>query len=238
MDAGVSTSLEQLNAMLADGRVTQSDYDTLKSALTGSPPPRPGSAAAGRARLTKSWTDRQLGGVCGGLANYFGLRANGLRWMFVLGFLLSGGTAVFVYLALYFVLPWSDRPVKTARSGERRGTPGFAARLGLWAVLAVAVWVFLGSRLVNVYAQLGVQLGAATQWSIVSLKFLLSTPAGWTVMAVAFAGLVGLRHVISDDATKRRVYDLAVYAVLAILLLFWIVSLYGSLWSLPKVIGQ
>ena len=66
LDVDVSTSLEQLDAMLADGRVTQSDYDTLKSALTGAPAQRPGGVAGGRPRLTKSWTNRQVGGVCGG----------------------------------------------------------------------------------------------------------------------------------------------------------------------------
>jgi phage shock protein PspC (stress-responsive transcriptional regulator) len=238
MDSDISTSLEQLDAMLADGRITQPDYDTLKSALTGAPAPRPGAAAGSRPRLTKSWTHRQIGGVCGGMADYFGLNANCLRWVFVLGALLSGGTAVFIYLALYFVLPWSERPAKGARGTERRGTLAFAVRLGLWVVLAGAVWAFLASRVVGVCSQFGLELGAAAKWSVVSMQAMLCSPAGWTVTAAAFAALVGVRHVISDSPSRRRAYDLAVYSILAAVLLFWIVSLYGCLWNIPKIVGR
>ena len=175
------------------------------------------------------WRVRGAGGL-------LRLNANGLRWLFVLAALVTGGSAVFVYLALYLVLPWSDRPVKAARHGERRGTVGFAGRLVLWLVLAAAVWAYMGSRLVGLYSQLGMALGPAAKWSMVSLQFLLYSPTGWVLLGLSFAALVGVRHVGSDDAAKRRAYDLAVYLALAALLLFWIVTLYGSLWNIPRIV--
>ena len=126
---------------------------------------------------------------------------NGLRWLFVLAALVTGGSAVFVYLALYLVLPWSDRPVKAARHGERRGTVGFAGRLVLWLVLAAAVWAYMGSRLVGLYSQLGMALGPAAKWSMVSLQFLLYSPTGWVLLGLSFAALVGVRR---DVVSGRR----------------------------------
>jgi len=57
-----------------------------------------------KARLTRSRTDRMVGGVCGGLAAYLRIDATIIRLLFVL-MALGSGAGVFIYLVLWFVLP-------------------------------------------------------------------------------------------------------------------------------------
>ncbi|WP_063063866.1 PspC domain-containing protein [Nocardia violaceofusca] len=55
-------------------------------------------------RLTRSTTDKWIGGVCGGLAEYFGWNANVIRLLFVLSCLLPGPQFI-VYLVLWLIIP-------------------------------------------------------------------------------------------------------------------------------------
>lgn len=57
-----------------------------------------------QSRLTRSRSDRMLGGVCGGLAAYLRIDATIIRLLFVL-MALGSGAGVFIYLVLWFVLP-------------------------------------------------------------------------------------------------------------------------------------
>lgn len=55
-------------------------------------------------RLYRSVVNRQLGGVCGGLAEYFNIDPTLVRVLFILGLFL--GTATFwAYLVLWIVIP-------------------------------------------------------------------------------------------------------------------------------------
>lgn len=56
-------------------------------------------------RLTRSLTDRTLGGVCGGLGAYIGVSPWWVRGMFIVLGLFTAGTGVLIYLALWFMLP-------------------------------------------------------------------------------------------------------------------------------------
>lgn len=55
-------------------------------------------------RLYRSRTDRMIGGVCGGLGEYFGVDPTLLRLAFVL-VTLAGGAGILIYLILLIVLP-------------------------------------------------------------------------------------------------------------------------------------
>lgn len=56
-------------------------------------------------RLTRSLTDRVLGGVCGGLSSYIGMNPWWMRVAFVVLGVLTAGTGVLIYLALWYLLP-------------------------------------------------------------------------------------------------------------------------------------
>ncbi|OXR45412.1 hypothetical protein B7C42_02537 [Nocardia cerradoensis] len=55
-------------------------------------------------RRTRSTSDKWIGGVCGGLAEYFGWNANVIRLLFVLSCLLPGPQFI-VYLVLWLIIP-------------------------------------------------------------------------------------------------------------------------------------
>ena len=63
-------------------------------------------------RLTRSANDKILGGVCGGLAHYFGIDPVIVRLIFV-GLVFAGGISIVLYPILWMIMPIVDtgRPV-------------------------------------------------------------------------------------------------------------------------------
>jgi phage shock protein PspC (stress-responsive transcriptional regulator) len=55
--------------------------------------------------FARSRSQRMLGGVCGGLAEYFGIDVNLVRAGVVVAAFFTGGGAALVYLALWMLLP-------------------------------------------------------------------------------------------------------------------------------------
>lgn len=55
-------------------------------------------------RLYRSRKDRVIAGVCGGLANYFGIDPTWVRLFFIL-FLFLGGSAFLVYIIMWLIIP-------------------------------------------------------------------------------------------------------------------------------------
>jgi phage shock protein PspC (stress-responsive transcriptional regulator) len=55
-------------------------------------------------RLTRSRTERWIGGVCGGIGNYFNVDATVIRVVFVLAALIMGG-GLLIYLILWLIIP-------------------------------------------------------------------------------------------------------------------------------------
>lgn len=56
-------------------------------------------------RLSRSLTDRALGGVCGGLGAVIGISAWWIRAAFILLTVSTSGTGALLYLALWLLLP-------------------------------------------------------------------------------------------------------------------------------------
>jgi phage shock protein C len=55
-------------------------------------------------KLYRSRSNRQLAGVCGGLAEYFNLDATLIRVLFIVLAVL-GGSGVILYLAMWIIVP-------------------------------------------------------------------------------------------------------------------------------------
>lgn len=60
-------------------------------------------------KLYRSTHDRMLFGVCGGLAEYFGVEATLLRILLVLIAVFSAGSIIFVYLVAALIIPREPR---------------------------------------------------------------------------------------------------------------------------------
>lgn len=90
-------------------------------------------------RLTRSRSDRMLGGVCGGLGRYF----NADPMLFRIGavvLVLAVGTGLLAYLAAVLLLPADDAPAAGPSQGRRSGL----AIAGIVALLIIASPFLLG----------------------------------------------------------------------------------------------
>jgi phage shock protein PspC (stress-responsive transcriptional regulator) len=56
-------------------------------------------------KLYLSDTDRKIGGVCGGLGEYFGVDATLVRVIVVLITLLSFGMGILAYILMWMIIP-------------------------------------------------------------------------------------------------------------------------------------
>ena len=61
-------------------------------------------------KLRRSRTDRLIGGVCGGLAEFFGMNAFWFRLLFFILGLPGGVPGVLPYLILWAIIPLEERP--------------------------------------------------------------------------------------------------------------------------------
>lgn len=66
------------------------------------------------AQLYRSETDRYLGGVCGGIGEYFNIDSTIVRLLFIASILL-GGSGVLVYLILWLIIPSASADQKNTR---------------------------------------------------------------------------------------------------------------------------
>lgn len=58
------------------------------------------------AKLVLSKSNKIIGGVCGGLAEYFGWDATMVRILFVIAAIVGFGSPAIVYLVLYLVMKY------------------------------------------------------------------------------------------------------------------------------------
>jgi phage shock protein C len=85
-----------------------------KQVVTGAPDLA--SVTGGPKKLMRSSTDKKLGGVCAGLAEYFDMDATLVRGLWLL-VVLCGGTGILLYVVLWIVLPLAPPPVYVAPQG-------------------------------------------------------------------------------------------------------------------------
>jgi phage shock protein PspC (stress-responsive transcriptional regulator) len=77
---------------------------TTESGQAAQPPFQPGDPGPERVLLRRSYSDRMLAGVAGGLARYFGVDATIVRIAFVV-LTIFGGAGIPVYLAGLLLIP-------------------------------------------------------------------------------------------------------------------------------------
>jgi phage shock protein C len=64
-----------------------------------------GKMATEPKKLYRSRSNRLLGGVCGGLGDFFGLDPTVVRVVFVLGALFGFGSFILLYIIMLFIVP-------------------------------------------------------------------------------------------------------------------------------------
>ena len=78
-------------------------------------------------KLTRSRTDEMLGGVCGGLGDYFDIDSNLVRLVFVV-LAAASGVGVLIYLALWLIVPQADIEERGAKERIRAGAEEIAEK--------------------------------------------------------------------------------------------------------------
>jgi phage shock protein C len=68
-------------------------------------------------KLYRSREDRMIGGVCGGLGEFFGIDSTLIRLLFVL-LVIFGGSGILVYLVLLVIVP--EAPLSEAASAPQK----------------------------------------------------------------------------------------------------------------------
>ena len=63
---------------------------------------------AAHRQFRRSYTDKKLAGVCGGLANYFGIDPSIIRMLYVILCLASFGAGLVLYLVLALAVPYDN----------------------------------------------------------------------------------------------------------------------------------
>ncbi|MEP0762014.1 MAG: PspC domain-containing protein [Chloroflexota bacterium] len=100
-------------------------------------------------RLTRSLTDRTLGGVCGGLGAYVGVNPWWVRALFVILGVFTAGTGLLLYVALWLILP----PQSLA---DIPAGPQDAARVSRPEIVVLIGAVIIGMGLIVLARNLGV----------------------------------------------------------------------------------
>ena len=115
------------------------------SSVEQTPPvPPPATSDNDVRKLRRSRSNRWIAGVCGGLAEYFGLNAAVYRVLFI-ALAFAGGTGILLYLAAALVMPDenADESALTETLRRHRDRPWLVIGLALLA-LALIVFVFGG----------------------------------------------------------------------------------------------
>lgn len=99
--------------------------------------------------MTRSFTDRVLGGVCGGLSTRLPLNAWGVRLLFLFSTIATLGLMIPIYALLWFLLP-QESLIAPKRIGFLR----FIGLVMLIGLCAVGWWMFITQAYTPLIAQI------------------------------------------------------------------------------------
>jgi phage shock protein C len=74
----------------------------------------PGRGVMSRVRLSRSSQNKMIAGVCGGLAEYYGISSKRVRWAFFVFGLLGAGEVA--YIVLWILLPKGPQTMPDGRA--------------------------------------------------------------------------------------------------------------------------
>jgi phage shock protein PspC (stress-responsive transcriptional regulator) len=81
--------------------------------------------------LRRSRTDRRIGGVCGGIGEYFGIDPNAVRLIWIVATVFTMGIGVLLYLLAWLLIPEEGAlSTGTAPAGATSGTSASAGTAG------------------------------------------------------------------------------------------------------------
>jgi phage shock protein PspC (stress-responsive transcriptional regulator) len=143
----------------------------MEAQTQGPSPPEPPQPR----RLTRSRSDRVIGGVCGGLGRYFGIDPIIFR-IAAVALIFAGGAGLLIYLAMLLLVPEDGgEPLVPGSSDRSRALTVVAIVVGsaVLAPILIGIGVFAGAVVVPLAL---VALAAIVTWWLVSGQPPGSTP--------------------------------------------------------------
>lgn len=69
-------------------------------------------------RLTLSTKSKMIGGVCGGIGEYFKLDPTIVRIIFILLFFIFWSSPIFIYIIFWIIIP-NEKNIKTTKTNKK-----------------------------------------------------------------------------------------------------------------------
>lgn len=221
------SAAERLDALLAEGKVSQEEYDRLNIAMETGDSPATEIGASGhdapkKQALRRSWQDRQILGVCGGLAAYFDVSATWIRIAFAVGALVSCGTALAVYLILALAMPWDAESIPKSVMQVHAGIQLGLALLVLAAIHTTAA-IIVSTEAIRTWEQMDAALSAAAQWMLLVVQH----ARAWGALQLGVIVLAAVARALAPaDGPPRHWARLLAWALAGVWLLhavvFWV----------------
>ena len=185
---------DQVNAIIDNmGRPEDLEQGTAASGTTAPTGNSSGSQSAQqgpRGKLFRDENDKIVGGVCSGIANYFGIDPAIVRVVFVVA-TIGWGTGVLLYFVLWAVLPGSKmqpgaKTKRLFRNPEQKVVAGVAS--GIASYLDIAVWIprliFALPLILGIFTSLINTLFGVWYWSNEPISHIVFSSFGGTFLIV------------------------------------------------------
>jgi phage shock protein C len=123
-----------------------------------------------KSRLERSNTNRVIGGVCGGIAEYLAVDPTLVRVVFVIGAFITAGLGVLVYIVLLILMPLPGQhapfttpsaPTATTETARMEGDPSVTAPASTVAPVDPAVHAAEAERRRMAFGYVLIALGVA-----------------------------------------------------------------------------
>jgi Tol biopolymer transport system component/phage shock protein PspC (stress-responsive transcriptional regulator)/tRNA A-37 threonylcarbamoyl transferase component Bud32 len=155
--AEVRADLKRLQREIDSGRFAATSSSARVSAAPASASRTVAFEQTGsQKRLMRSRTDKKIGGVCAGLADYFGVSPTTMRIIWLLGFLFAG-VGLFAYPILWIALPLAPAVQEATPSRAKSGGSVIVEaakrnKLGAGLVVALVVIVDVAAAAFGIYS--------------------------------------------------------------------------------------
>jgi phage shock protein PspC (stress-responsive transcriptional regulator) len=225
------SSVERLDTLLAEGKISEEDYETLRSAMERKEEAHssqdPGSATGDA--LRRSARDRVIAGVCGGIAESTGTDPLVVRLLAVLLFFISGGTALLAYLVLALVIPSSEGKTAAPTEGGVGGFPWLfgAVTIFLWMV-HLAYSVYMLPRFMRFWDQAGAELPGLTRMVVT----LYDSVLGRSLLGLLFqAGILVIFIVLYAFLPRGSSARAAMWTLMVLTFGVWSIAAFAALYA-------
>lgn len=243
MESADYSSQEKLDELLDSGKITDEDYLRLSKAMRPDPKSEDveSSRPETRRKLHKSWKNRQIDGVCGGIADYFGIDSTIVRIIAVVLLFFAFPFVLITYIVLSLFLPWDDEAA--ANEPMRQGHPWLFAAFGS-LIVTIVPWAysqFLLPRIIRIFEDWGAKLPSLAQIAIsIGSSYRFDTPwvsFPWGILlSLMFVAVATLLYLVCHNRKLRLAFSVIFFCLCIFWALLITVGSYSALWSLSQTV--